>query len=491
MKSQLKKFIMLFLTLCVSILSDAQESITLTMDQVIRMAQHQSLEAYVNENQFLSSRWEYHGFLAEKRPWIEFSSNPIEFDKSIDIITDNTGTYPSHTEKFTSDATLSISQKIMLTGGDISLNSNLNLLNNFSDKGLYWGATPLSIELTQPLFQYNQYKWEKKLAPLRFEMAKRKYSKSDEEVAMQAITYFFNLLDDQLDYRIAQLNKLSADSLYVKSQGKYERGAIALIDLQRLELNTLNTQVTYEKAKMQLERSKYELKSYLGIESDENFVLLVPDSVPDLEINPQEALSKALANNPEMLEFQQTLIEADQNIDKAKGNNGIRSNVNINLGWNNSGQSIQTVYQNPDRAQEVSVSLYVPVLDWGMGKGEREIAISDKKVALAQVKMGKNNFEKDVLMSAMEFNMLKSIIMSAKKANAISEKTYHVVEDRFLLGKVDLETLYAARNERDDALSSYYNRIRNFWYYYYYMRSITLYDFQNQVSLANNTNSCF
>ncbi len=480
------KLIIILFILCLKLNSSAQEQMNLTMNQVIEIAQQKSLNAYINENLFLSSSWKYRAFLAQKRPWVEFFSRPIEFDKSIDVITDNTGTYLSRTEKFTSDATLSVSQNILSTGGEISLYTDLNMLNNYSNENLFWSATPVSIQLSQPLFQFNSFKWDKKLAPLNFEIAKKEYSQSNEEIAMKAISYFFDLLDAQLQYKIAQLNKQSADSLYIKSKGRYERGAIALIDLQRLELNMLNTHTSFEKAKMQLERNKYELKSFLGLRYDQELMLEVPDSVPDLNINPQEALNMAMANNPEILEFQQTILQADRNVDRAKGNNGLRSSVDLNLGFDKSGQSIQSIYQNPDRAQDVSVSLYIPILDWGMSKGQREMAISDKKVAVARVEMEKNDFEQNILMSALEFNMLKSMILNAKKANAISEKTYQVVEDRFLLGKVNLETFYAARNERDNALSNYYNRIRNYWYYYYYMRSITLYDFQNEVALSKN-----
>ncbi len=463
----------------------------LTLPQAIELAQRQSLDAFIHENLYLSSWWEYRAFKTQKRPWLELSSTPAKYSNSIEVVTDKTGSSLNRTEKFQSDGELSLSQNIMATGGEISMYSDLSRLQNFSSNNTYFGATPFSIGISQPLFQYNDLKWEKKIAPIKFEKAKKDYIQSAEEIALNSIDYFFNFLDAEQAFHIAQLNKTSADSLYHKSMGLYKLGAIAYNDLQRLELNRLNTTISYEKAKLVLERNKFDLKSYLRIPENTDLELLVPDSVSDLKILPQEALNKALENNPDILEFQQELIEADKAIAYAKGKNGISSNLNMNYGWSKSGTDINKVYKDYDRDRGISLSLYIPIVDWGMSRGQKKIAESNKKVIVAQVEMEQIDFKQNVLMSAKEFNMLEMQVTNAKKANEISAQTYATVEEKFLLGKVNLETLFAARNERDNALRSYYSRIRQYWDYYYYMRSITLYDFENARSLSNNFDDSF
>lgn len=491
MKFRLQKIFTTVVLTSFSVISQGQSEMNLSLKQVIDLAQEQSLDAFINENMYLSSWWEYRAFKAQKRPWLELSSNPAKYTNSIEVVTDKTGSFLNRTEKFQSSGALSLSQNIMLTGGEVSIYSNLNRLENYSTDDIYFGSTPISIGISQPFFQFNSLRWQKKIEPLKFEIAKKEYIKSAEEIALQSINYFFNLLDAQQAFKIAELNKTSADSLYYKSMGLYERGAIAYMDLQRLELNMLNTETTYEKSKLQLERNKFDLKSFLRIPEDRDLNLIIPDSVPDLKIIPQEALIKALENNPNVLGFKQKLIEADREIAKAKGNNGINSNLSVDFGWSKSGPSIRDVYRDYDRDRGIELSIYIPIVDWGMSKGQQQIAKSNKKVTVARVEMQQISFKQDVLMSAKEFNMLEMQVENAKKANAISEKTYKTVEERFLLGKVNLETLYAARNERDNALRSYYSRIRQYWNYFYYMRSITLYDFENSQTLSKNFDDNF
>ena len=486
-----KKIFTVIILIGLATTSFCQDTLKLSLNQVINLAQDQSLDAFINENMYLSSWWEYRAFKAQKRPWLVLGSTPVHYNNSIEVLTDTAGSYFNHKDEFASSGALSLTQNIMTTGGNISVYSDLNRIKNYSTNTEKFGSTPVSINISQPLFQHNPFKWQKKIEPLKFEIAKKDYIKSAEEIAIKSINYFFNFMDAQQAFKIAELNKISADSLYYKSMGLYDRGAIAYMDLQRLELNMLNTETTYEKSKLQLERNKFDLKSYLRIPEDQDLELIVPDSISDLKIIPQEALNLALENNPDMLTYQQILIEADRDIAKAKGDNGINSSLNFDFGLSKSSNTIQNVYRDFDRSQIIELSLYIPIVDWGMSRGQKKIAQSNKKVKVAMVEMEQISFKEDVLMSAKEFNTLESQLANAKKANAISEKTYKTVEERFLLGKVNLETLYAARNERDNALRSYYNRIRQYWGYYYYMRSLTLYDFENGQSLSKNFDEFF
>ncbi|MFB6341712.1 TolC family protein [Saccharicrinis sp. FJH62] len=490
---KMKFYISIAIIMCcvISVSAQEKEETVLSLDQVIELAQKQSLDAFIQENMYLSSWWEYKAFKAQQRPWLELNSNPLSYKNSIEAITDNTGSYLKRSEKLQSDGRLSLTQNIMTTGGDIYINSRLSRLEDYANNEIGYGYTPFSVGISQPLFQFNTFKWQKKIEPLKFEIAKKEYIKSAEDIAMKAITVFFNFLDAQMSYKIAELNKQSADTLYFKSMGLFERGAIASMDLKRLELNKLNTENEFERSKLQLERYKFDLKSYLRISENMDLRLLVPDSVPDLNINPDAALAKATENNPDVLDFKRRLIEANREIARAKGTNGIQSNLNVNFGWSKSGQNLNEVNHDFDSDRGVELSLYIPIVDWGMSRGRREIAESNKKVTAARVEIEQINFEHDVLMSAMEFNMQEALLVNARKANAISEKTYKTVEERFLSGKVNLETLYAARNERDNALRSVYNRIRQYWSYYYYMRSITLFDFQQKQSLSNDFDNRF
>ena len=472
----------------------AQEKKQLTLQQVIELAKQQSIDAFISKNLYLVSYWEFRSYKAERRPWLAFDPSPMSYKNSVSTYQDSTGTIKYIRENsFSTYGAFSLSQNIALTGGSVSLYTGLDRIENFRPEGnkLSFNSTPISIGVSQPLFQYNDYRWKKKVEPIKFEKAKREYIESVESISRQAIYYFFNLLDARQASSIALLNKATADTIYQKSLGRYERGAIALKDLQRLELNLLNSNLEYEKVQLELERIKFDLISFLRLPETTEVELIFPQEFPTVKIKPDFALEKALENNPNILDYKQRMIEADQNIASVKGSTGIQSSLSMNLGWGKSDDKFNDIYVDLNSNRSVKLGLYIPIIDWGLSRGKREMAKSNKEIVLARVEKERIEFQQDVLMSAVEFNMLESQLESVVKAKEIAERAYKTISDRFLLGKENLETLYASRNERDSALRAYYKKLREIWVYYYYMRGITLYDFEKGQNLSQNFEDFF
>ncbi len=463
-----------------------QEKMVLSLKDVIKIAQEESLDAFIAKNLYLVSYYDYKAYKAERRPWLEFDSDPFDYNNSFEKVTTTTGTSLVRNNSLATEGAISLSQIISSTGGEISAISSLERYQDYANNYLYYNSSPLSIELSQPLFQFNEYKWKKKLEPIIFEKAKLDYLEDAEDIALQAIEYYFDLLDAQLAFKIAETNKISADSLYIKSYGKYERGAFAYNDLQRLELNKINVSISFEEAKLSLERVNFELKSYLRLPIDSNIELELPVDVPNIKIVPEEALEQANINSVSPLDFKQTIIEADEDIAEAKGDFGISANLDVDFGLSKTGNSAKETYYGCDQDRGIQLSLYIPILDWGMSKEQYKLAKANKEIVAAQVELDRISFEQDVLMSVIEFNMKELLLESAQKADTLSENTYKIIEESFVLGKVDLETLYAARSERESALKSYYSTLRSYWQYFYYIRKITLYDFITNKSLSKD-----
>ena len=46
-----------------------------------------------------------------------------------------------------------------------------------------------------------------------------------------------------------------------------------------------------------------------------------------------------------------------------------------------------------------------------------------------------------------------------------------------MIGRIDMDNLYQAQNEKDAALVSYLQSLRGYWIAYYRLRRVTMYDF--------------
>jgi outer membrane protein TolC len=52
-----------------------------------------------------------------------------------------------------------------------------------------------------------------------------------------------------------------------------------------------------------------------------------------------------------------------------------------------------------------------------------------------------------------------------------------VAYNRYVIGRIDIDNLYVAQAEKDQALNQYVQALRAHWQAYYRLRQLTLYDF--------------
>lgn len=66
-------------------------------------------------------------------------------------------------------------------------------------------SIPVALTLNQPVFGVNNVKWNRRISPVRYEEAKAAFLSATEDVAMNAITYYFNLLMADEDVATARM----------------------------------------------------------------------------------------------------------------------------------------------------------------------------------------------------------------------------------------------------------------------------------------------
>jgi outer membrane protein TolC len=465
-------------------------SLNLTLEQAIDIANKQSIYSFRQKNMYLSKYWEFRSFKAETQPKLSFNSTLANYRHAIISRYDRTLNEDVFlpVEQINSEASLNMSKKILLTGGEITISSQLERLNNIESKSLSYYSSPLSIGFTQPLNGYNRFKWQARIEPLKFEQAKREYLQNLQELAIKTTNAFFGFIKAEINLNIAETNLSNADTLFRIGKGRFEIGTVTQDELLDLELSYLNANMALSKAKINLQQAQMRLNSFLGFEDNIAIMCLLPHKIPSIKIEVNEALQKAYANNPQILSFEQQLTEARRNVAKAKGENGINLNLKANAGYNKNANDVYGTYQKPlEETQNIRLALGIPIVDGGLRKGRVQIARSNQKVTEATVKQARINFEQDIFIQVMEFNMQEEQVKIAAKADTIAKLGYEVTKQRFLIDKVDVIKLNSARNSLDAAKRNYIESIQNYWISYFNMQKLTLYDFEKNISLIEET----
>lgn len=489
----MKKYLISIFVICVTCtLSFAQaetEKKIMTLEEVIELASQQSLDAFINKNMYLASYWEFRYYKADRLPSLTLDATPFDYNRSVQKVYNFEENRDEFVERqsFDSDLSLLLNQNVGITGGSIFAQSNLSMTQKLGDdKVSSFSSTPFMIGYSQNINGYNELKWKAKIEPIKFEQAKKQFIQDREGLALKATRLFFDLLDAQIEVTISETNLANADTLYTIGKGRFQVGTVTQDELLDLELSFMNAQLALTKAKLQLDRSQAQLNSFLGQDKNIRIECNIPSELPELQIDALKAVDKALTNNPEIIDQQQRLLSEDQKVNVAKSENGISGDVFALYGLNQNSEEFDGVYKDPLDQQRLQIGLNIPILDWGRRKGQLLMAKSNREAVRLSINQEKIDFEQNVIMNVMEFNLQGTQVQNSAKADTIAQMKYDVTQQRFLIGKQDITRLNIARTDREQARRAYISSLRSYWNYYYTIRSLTLFDFNQDITLSEN-----
>jgi outer membrane protein TolC len=467
----------------------AQDVKKLTFDEVIKLSEEQSPNALIAKHRFRSSYWEYRSYRAQFLPSLTLSGTTPDFSNGLAKVYDSNSDQYIYIPKNTISTlgTLSLSQNIGLTGTVIALSSDLTLYKDIALKlPVNYISDPAYIRITQPIRQYNSLKWQKKIEPVKYDAARKSYLSNIEGVHMSAVTNFFSLALAQINKQISEMNYSNADTLFRIAKGRYQLGTIAEDELLEMQLSWLNAETARKQADMNLRDKEIRLRSFLGYNENVRLELILPDEIPDLQVDMKEVLDLALKNNPDLLNQQINVLNAQSNAAQAKASKGLNASISASLGYSQQAPDIETAYNNLSNSQIVSVHFTMPILDWGLGKGRYQMAKSSLELAQVQANQAVVDFQQNLFLDVEQFNLQKYQVAIAAKSDTVAMKRYEVTKQRFLIGKIAVLDLNDADSRKDQNKRAYVQSLQDYWNFFYNMRSLTLFDFIKRKPLETD-----
>ncbi len=453
-----------------------------TLQQIVALARGESPVALQASNNKLNRYWQFRVFQSNYKPQLGLYGTLPNFNRSIQPITLPTGELAFVPQSFASNnLTLGITQAIGATGGSISLNSGLQRIDILggSVNNISWLATPAFISFRQPLFQFNDLKWDKKTEPLRYEESVRKYNEDLELAAVRATGLFFDVLLAQISAELAQKNLANNDTIYRIAEGRYTMGKIAENELLQLELGVMNARQQQTQAQLDFQNSILSLKIFLGNnQSFGDFVLAEPQEIPEFDLVEETAITQARLNRERFIAFQRRRIESEREVARAKGDNGIDINVNGSIGFTQRAANLGDAYIGLQNQQLANISFQVPLVDWGRQQARIKTALANEQVVKSIVSQEELTFEQEVLQKVRQFRILREQLKVARRSDEVGQRSYDIAQQRYLISKISINDLLNILRAKDEAKRGYLSSLRNFWTAYYELRQLTLYDFE-------------
>ncbi len=479
-----KKYILIPLTLLLTLCTHAQIQRSITLPEAIALARVQSVDAAVALNELKTSYWEYRTFKADLLPEMNFKGTLPNFNKTYNTYQQDDGSFKYvRTNTLGLSGELSIDQNIWLTGGKLSLTSSLDFIRQMGkNKYSQFMSVPVALRLDQPVFGVNHIKWNRRIEPVRYAEAKASFITATEDVTIKAINYFFQLLLAREELATSQQNQENADRLYEVALARRKMGQISENEVLQLELAALNAKSNLTESERKFNMYMFQLRSFLGLSENEILEPVVPESAPDLKMEYSEILNKALERNAFAQNIRRRQLQADYEVAQAKGN--LRSiNLFANIGYAGQNETFSSAYRNLLDNQVVEVGVTIPILDWGKRRGKVKVAQSNRDVVMSRIRQEEMNFNQDIYLLVDKFNTQAAQLAIAGQADEIAQKRYKTSIETFLIGMINTLDLNDAQNSKDNARQNHIYQMYYYWLYYYQIRSITLWDYERNTEL--------
>lgn len=462
------------------------QSKKITLNEAINIAQAKSPDYKSNLNKNQAGYWRFKNYKASFLPQLELSATLPEFSNYTRRLTNDQGEdiFVDQNQSRI-EGSLSLSQNIPYTGGTLSIGSSLERIDIYgNNENTGYSVVPFSLRYFQNSLFYNRFKWNKKIEPLIYEESKRDFVETMEQISLNTCSRYFALLNAQTQLDIAEKNLSNQDTLFQIAKGRFKMGKIAENDLLQMELALLNSKNKLTTVSISLKKASQDFARYLELDT-ENIELEVPSKLSLFNVDVEKAMEEAQANRKAVIEFRRRRLESEQELARVKGSNKLTLGLNANFGISQQGDVFDELFQNYNKQQYFSLSVAVPIFDWGVSKSRRKMAEANLDLLNNDIDQEKQAFEQEIYLHTLNWSNQRDFLLTSEKAQEIGKKRYDITKKRYILGKITITDLNLAQEEKDKAVVQYLNSLEKFWIDYYILRRLTLYDFLNDKKITS------
>ena len=460
----------------------------MSLSDAIRLAQEYSLEAKMARFSFLGSYWSYKSYRAELLPSASLSGALLNYDRSVTSVRNYDDGRINYVENnsLSNSLTLSVRQNIVATGGTVSLQSYLYRLDQFNYDLHTYNTQPLRMVYEQPLRSFNSLKWRGKSEPVAYERAKRQYLETMQNIAVMVTNYYFSVLSAQSDYKQSLATAEERGRLYEQTKRRFALGTVPKSELLQLELSAINASMAVKRNRLSLDDARFRLFTYLQAVQWNDIELIAPGNVPDMILNEEEVIQRAMIASAHSMTQNLSLIESQRNLAQANSQRGIQLSFHGELGLYNTADNFGDAYSRLQDNEVVGLSVSLPIFDWGVSKGRVRIAKANLEVVKTQIEQNNIEYQQTIKQLVMQFNLQYEQCRDAARAEEIANERYALTVQRFETGSISVTELNTAQQEKESARAQYISQLRTYWSNYYNIQRHTLWDYVNNHEITTD-----
>jgi outer membrane protein len=482
----------------------------LSLGETIQLALDQSFNVYQLKQNYLRSAYSLEAAQRALRTNITFDGTLPSIRQGIDakLMPSATGTTLEYLRSGSSTASASFNViQPLITNGRITLSTSMSANDGFqeltgdrrTDNRSFQPS--VGIRYTQPLFQYNDIKGTLRNAELSFETLRLSYTQDELMRINQVTNQFYQLFRQQRTLELRANSFQQSEYNYQTGVRKYSAGLIAEVDYLRLEVRRGQDLDALESAKNSHQQQQFAFNRLVGLPLETRIWVDASLDFRPITVDQVRALELAFANRSEVRSAQISLEQSEMSLQSTISNG--RPNLQMSLGYDLRGNSTLgglgpddpwgdhlTAGLDPDNRSpntNISLTLSIPLFDWGRNAANVQRQISQMRVQERQIEEAAENLRRDVINRVNAVSSAMRRLDVLQKSVTVAEASYTISQKRSERGEITLTDLLNAQNELNTAQNSYLDALIDFETAKASLKEITLWDWETNQPAQQRT----
>lgn len=370
---------------------------------------------------------------------------------------------------------LYITQPLVFSNGTFNIVGRLFGRDQLNQSRDYYSN--LSLRLNQPLFTFNTQKANLEKAEINLEKAKRNYSRTKMDIVYNVTAAFYDLFQSKKNLEIAEEKVNQNQISYETATNKFKAGLIAEVEALQLEIDLATGKNDLLNAKRRFDESKNSFKLIIGVDLKENIDVVANLEYKPIEVDVDKAIDLALKNRYEIQNAESDIKISELGLDETDSKGNIRVDLNANYGINKNDDRLKDVFHSFAEDRSVSMTVSVPVWDWGSNKK----AVEASKASLDLLKLTKQNQTEQIVNEIKQvvgkLESAKARVEALSKSVELAEKSYSISLSRFKSGTITSFDLSQMQLRLTDARTNSLNALIDYKLSVADLNRKTLFDF--------------
>lgn len=487
----MKRILLTFTFILCALLSQAQTSYNLTLEESIEIAKKKSLRMQRLGQDLNIADYNLKTAKSRLKTHIDLNFTAPRYTETIRQFEDSTGVSFYSVKQLDYSTNLEISQPLP-TDGRIYVDSRLRGLNDYNTD---LRATEFNtrIGFSQPLdafYGYNSVRSALKTAELNYERSNKTLKREELNLIYQVSNLYYGLLSSQKNVDISKMNMERQTEAYEISKNKYEAGLIREVDALQMEVDLAQAQNNYDIALYQQTSAANAFKELIGLRLADHVVLNTDLKYDVVIVDPEKAVMLAKQNRLEIREQEIAIALQDLAIKQQQAAGMIKASIDgyfekygvSNLGVSNKlTTSIDKAFSNfNDRPMNygIGLTIRIPILDWGENKSQVRAAQARQKQNVIRKEEVEREIEAEVRNLVAKLNSNLKQLQLLERSVAVAEKSFDITLKRYSDGDIDSQALALERDRLNNSYSTHLNAYVSYQLSIADLMQKTFYDFR-------------